>query len=61
MSEKKERLRAGIALLEAAATLIEQAESEFGGTTNELTIAIMHSAATDVRVATQHAVKEYDK
>lgn len=61
MSDRREKIRAGIALLEAAAGLMEQAENEFGGEASDLCLAILKSGVTAAHDAAKRAVYEYDQ
>lgn len=61
MATKREKLRAGIALIEMAAHMLNQAVNEFGGESSEYVRSILTSCAADVLKASQRAAVEYDR
>jgi len=61
MSQKREKLRAGIALLNAAAMMLEQAGSEFGGEAENGVNVLMGEAIHAAQQAAVRAVRQYDR
>lgn len=58
---KREKLRAGVALLNAAAMLLEQASVEFGGTTDNGVNVLLEEALQATNNAAYRAVRQYDR
>lgn len=61
MNTKREQLRAGIALLNAAAMMLEQAGVEFGGAADNSVNTLMGTAIESARHAAVRAVRQYDR
>jgi len=61
MNEKREKLRAGIALLNAAAMMLEQAGTEFGGEAPNGVNVLLGEAIHAANNAAVFAVKHYDR
>lgn len=61
MSTKRERLRAGVALLEAAIRMLEQTKTEFGSTSQPSPDDLIIECIAKLKAASIYAVRIYDK
>jgi hypothetical protein len=61
MHEKAEKLRAGIALVSAAVTMLEQAGSEFGGEAENSVSVLLGQAIEAANHCTVRAARQYDR
>lgn len=61
MSDEREKLRAGIALVNAAAMMLEQAGVEFGGVADNGVNVLLGQAIEAAQHATVRAARQYDK
>lgn len=61
MSEKRECLRAGVAMLESIASQLEQASSELSGHKSEYQAAKLRAITDDVKALAANVVREYDR
>lgn len=61
MNEKREKMTAGIALLNAAAMMLEQAGVEFGGHADNGTSVLLGEAIHAAQMAAVRAVRALDR
>jgi len=61
MSEKRERLRAGVAMLESIGSQLEQVSTEMGGFKTEYQAAKLRQITDDVKALAANVVREYDR
>ncbi len=61
MSEKRERLRAGVAMLESIATQLERASGEMGGYKSEYQGAKLRAITDEVHALASNVVRDYDR